>query len=273
MRTMTDSGALYSRADWAKAIGAAALENESVWRGELEAGAGPHGRGSTARVVLTGGPSLVLKRLARGGALARFRPEGFHGTRRLLANLWSPDELLRRGVATPRSAALLLVRSGVSRFRGFLAVEEIEGATDLRRRWAENEAALDELDAALATVRGMHDAGFLHRDLNLGNLLVRGSPTESFVIDLDGGRWHRGPLGSGARAASLRRLERSYVKLFGSRGPLGPRGRELFWERYAPGDLVTRRRVLRRRWTGRMAVAWHRMGWSVAGGGMKERPE
>jgi hypothetical protein len=144
---------------------------------------------------------------------------------------------------------------------------EVEGAEDLRRRWSRERGTEGELDAVLAAVRAMHDAGFRHRDLNLGNLLVSGDPPEGFVVDLDGGSWDEGPLDAAARAASLRRMERSYARVFREPGPLGPRGRDLIWERYARGDPARGAAILRRRWTGRVEVAWHRLGWGRRKGG------
>lgn len=253
--------ALYVRREWAEAVVAAHLGREDTWRRGIEGAAGPSGRGATTIVRLSGAPPLLLKELRRGGAAARARSRSFRGTGRLLANLRDPDLLADRGVATPRAGALLLVPRGTGHYGGYLAVVAIEGAEDLRRKWSRRGAGDAELDAVLETVRAMHDAGFRHRDLNLGNLLVAGDPPAGFVVDLDGGAWGRAPLGAGARSASLRRMERSYARVFPEPGPLGPRGRDRIWERYALGDAVRGSAILRRRWTGRVAVAWHRLGW------------
>ena len=255
-------GALYARREWAEAIASARLGDEDMWHKGFAGAEGPAGRGATFRLRVSGAPGLVLKELRRGGAAARLRSRGFRGTTRLLANLRDPDLLVHRAVATPRAAALLVVPHGPGRFAGYLAMEEVEGAQDLRRRWTVGRASERELDAVLSTVRAMHDAGFRHRDLNLGNLLVGGDPPAGYVVDLDGGTWGPAPLGAGARSAALRRLERSYAKLFHEPGPLGRGGRDLLWERYALGDPGRGPAILRRRWTGKVAVAWHRLGWS-----------
>lgn len=262
--------ALYAREDLAAELVAAGLAARSVWSSRLDEGKALAGRGRTGTLDLPCGARLLLKELRRGGLAGRIVRASFRGAERLLANLTLPASLARRGVPTPLAAAFLLSRTGPGLFGGTLAVERIEGAEDLGTRLARGGHPDDDLRAALDVVARMHEAGFRHRDLNLGNLLLRGRPPEAWVIDLDGGALENGPLGAWARARGLARLERSYVKRFGEAGPLGPGGGSRFWEGYAAGDPALRRSVFRLRWTGRIEVSWHRMGWRLAGRAPRE---
>lgn len=260
------SAAFFAREDLAGEMAAAGLTAPGGWLSRFEAGGASEGRGRTGRLDLPCGARLLLKELRRGGFAARVGRAGFVGWERPLANLTLPEALGRRAVPTPPAAALLLVRTGRGRFGGYLALERVEGAEDLRARLAREGRADEDVRAALAVVARMHDAGFRHRDLNLGNILLRGGPPEAWVVDLDGGTLGNGPLGPWVRARALARLERSYVKRFGADGPLGPDGGSRFWEMYSTGDSALRRAVLRLRWTGRLEVLWHRMGWRLLGG-------
>jgi 3-deoxy-D-manno-octulosonic acid kinase len=209
---------------------------------------GRPGRGTTTRLELEVGPALRLKRMRRGGLTAGlWRGVNFPGTRRLLDNLRVPVEAARRGISTPSPVALLIVPGGRGLNRGWLAVEEIAGGVDLARRFRSGPAPdRDELLATMRLVRRMHDAGLEHRDLNLGNLLLRdggdGVP-EAFVVDLDGARLHDGGLSMRRRLLALVRLERSYLRLCGDRAVRGRFGYGRWYELYAEGDPEWERRL------------------------------
>src|SRR5262249_43892780 len=140
----------------------------------------------------------------------------------LLSNVTVPLEVSRRGIATAAPAALLVEEGPASLYRGWLATEEIAGAVDLLTRLGRAPApSRDVLAAAAGLVRRAHDAGVEHRDLNLGNLLVREEPLEAFLVALDRARLHEAPLPIGVRRDAVRRIARSYEKTFGATGPLG----------------------------------------------------
>ena len=108
--------------------------------------------------------------------------------------------------------------AGAGHYRAWLAVEELAGAVDLATAYASSaEPSRADLAAVMQAVRRMHDLGLEHRDLNLGNLLIRlgEGGCEVFVIDLDRAKLHPGALSFHLRQRSLRRLERSYVKTVG----------------------------------------------------------
>ena len=107
----------------------------------------------------------------------------------------------------------------------------------------------------------MHDRGLAHRDLNLGNLLIRrGTAPQAFVIDLDRARLHVGPLGFHPRQRALRRLERSYVKSCVA-GSVSEDVRNSIYTLYAADDRGLAARLEQGRYAGRAWISLHRLGW------------
>jgi hypothetical protein len=80
------------------------------------------------------------------------------------------------------------------------------------------------------------------------------------VIDLDRARLHASAVGLGPRRRSLRRLERSYAKRFGSRGALGAADWTVLRHVYARGDARLGERLVRWRQLDRLGIAAHRLG-------------
>jgi 3-deoxy-D-manno-octulosonic acid kinase len=250
-----------SRADELLAAG---LDREAGWTAPLGSAHAGAGRGATARLDLSGGP-VRLKQLRRGGGLAVLWRDRFAGPRRPLANLELPLEARRRGVVTPAPLGLFVTEGPPGLCRAWMAAEEIGGARDLATCFASAETPVrDELESVLQTVRGMHDAGVEHRDLNLGNLLLRREATGSlqvWVLDLDRARMHEAGLPFRLRQRALRRLERSYVKLFAARGAGSVDDpRELFFDLYGSADSALAERLRRGRRTGRLLLLLHRIG-------------
>lgn len=257
---------LIARADCADSASRAGLDRPDTWRQRLAERAGSTGRGATALLALPSGRTARIKRLCRGGWTAPLWRDRFVGARRALDNLRLPVEANRRGVATPVPLALLIERHWPGLVRAWLAVDEVAGATDLRSRLASGRRPTEaELGTVLRLVRNMHERGVEHRDLNLGNLLIREDDgLAAFVIDLDRGRLHRGPLGFRPRQRALRRLERSYVKSCHP-GPASEEVRRAIYAHYAAGDRELARRLEQGRRMGRMWIGLHRLGWRIGG--------
>ncbi|HET8945915.1 MAG TPA: lipopolysaccharide kinase InaA family protein, partial [Candidatus Polarisedimenticolia bacterium] len=118
------------------------------------------------------------------------------------------------------------------------------------------------------SVRAMHDAGFVHADLNLGNLVAedggeRMSPagaSEVHVIDLDGGRFGK-TVGFGARRRNLRRLLRSYEKWIAPASPLDRRDAFAFLRAYCGTDQAMFRRLLGDLGGASARFRLHRLAW------------
>ena len=240
----------------------AGLDQPAGWETRLTHPAAGSGRGATSLLELSCGRVVRLKRLRRGGATARLWRDHFAGEGRPLDNLRVSVEAAGRGVATPRVLALLIVCGVRGLVRAWLAIEELQDTVDLQSCFRSDRPPTPaELAAALGVVHRMHDLGLEHRDLNLGNLLIRrnGVP-QAFVIDLDRARLHAGPLGFRARQRALRRLERSYVK---SCGPGSASGdvRALIYTLYAADDPQLAARLERGRDAGRAWISLHRLGW------------
>jgi hypothetical protein len=252
---------LVARADCDDELRRAGLDQPEGWERRLVAPAGPSGRGPSAIVELPSAGPAHLKRLRRGGLAGPLWGDRFVGTRRVLDNVRVPVELRRREVSTPAPLALLIDGVGSRLVRAWLAVERIE-AEDLRAWLVPGRpGGTEALAKAMALVRRMHERGLEHRDLNLGNLLIRtGRVPEAFVIDLDGARLHPGPLGFRACQRALRRLERSYVKACHP-GPAPADVREAFYREYTAGDTRLASRLGRGRSLGRVWIGLHRLGW------------
>ncbi len=255
-------GVLFVRLDLEEAARALALDSPGAWEEAVAAGRAGPGRGARGRIAFPGGPVAVAKRMRRGGLLAPLWRDRFAIASRLVENVEVPRAAAARGIATAAPLALLLIEGPIRLWRGWLAVEEIPDAEDLETRLASGRPPeRGELAAAVALVRRAHDAGIEHRDLNLGNVLVRrGRPAgpEAFLVDLDRARLHARPLGFCKRAAAVRRLERSYLKRFGAAGPLGRDPGALLRSLYAAGDRALGSRFRAIRPLDRVLIALHR---------------
>ncbi len=244
------------------ALRAAGLADVARWQELLARPRAERGRGPAAIVPLAEGQAVRLKRLGRGGLLGPLWRERVIGRRRLVDNLWLPHEAACRGIPTSAVAALMMLAGPPGLYRGWLALEELPATTDLARLFgAHDPPRPDELAAVLRLVRRMHDAGLEHRDLNLGNLLVRrsGPLPEAFVVDLDRARLHPRPLDFRRRLAALRRMERSLVKL--RRDAASDSVRRSFYELYAAGDRELAARLDRGRRVGRIWIRLHQLAW------------
>ncbi len=176
------------------------------------------GRGAVWRLAVPGGPRVVLRCNRRGGWLARIVHETYLGPwYRPLRELVVTAEARRRGVP---AAEILAVRvEGGLIYRGAVVTAEVPGAAtlvDALRASPDPGTRRALVEGAARTVAGMHQAGLLHTDLNLTNLLARRGTSggiEMAVLDLDRARLYAPPLAPRARRRTLRRLTRSWHKL------------------------------------------------------------
>lgn len=254
-RRERDGARFWARRDLLAAALAAGLDAASGWESRLDRPAG--GRGPTGLLALgVAGPVARLKRLRRGGLAGPLWRDRFPGTGRIVSNLAVPLEARRRGVPTPEPLLLLAVPGPPGLWRGWLATEELADALPVERFLGtpEEGAVVRE---SMRVVRAMHDAGIEHRDLNLGNLLVRahGGAPEVVVLDLDDARVRPGPLDFAARRRALRRLERSTSKR------RGVASCDAWGEAYAGDDAELAGRLAAGRRADRMWIALHRLTW------------
>jgi Lipopolysaccharide kinase (Kdo/WaaP) family len=220
-------------------------------RAPIEAGSG---RGVTARFTLAG-KAVVGKRALRGGLFGPLLGGLYLGSRRVLDQVRTSERLRSAGVATPE-----IVAAGSERVLGPLRAHaivshELAGARNLLEL-AEDAPSpplrRQLLAACAALVRRMHDAGFLHADLNVGNLVLeRGGATPVLnVVDLDHGRFLNS-VSPRRRFRNLARLLRSYEKWIAPRLRLSGREELLFLRCYAGRDRALLRRLVR--W-----LSWYR---------------
>lgn len=191
------------------------------WRGVLDrmlaadaqGTALPGGRGGTWRLATENG-GVIVRRFRRGGAM-RWLGDCYLGIRpRPLKEFAVLVRARRRGLPVPEPLAALVERRFGIAYRGALAMREIDGAMTLLEHLAAHPE--DDLVALLAAeLRGLHEAGLRHPDLNLGNVLVVSRPygPRLVFVDLDRARLEAGPLALAARRRSLARLRRSAAKM------------------------------------------------------------
>jgi hypothetical protein len=265
----TERTSLLLRADLAEPGTVALLQDPAFWMTGEDSAAPARGRGRVARRTLTGGLRALVKRLWRGGLLGALWRGRFVGTRRFASNLRLPGLVAARGVATAPALALLSEERPRGLHRAWLMVEEIEGADDLGARLDPQAPPVpDEIARVMSAVRRMHDRGVDHRDLNLGNVLLRGTGGDAqvFFVDLDRAVLRPAGVSFGRRQSALRRMERSYWKLFRHSPGFAPDAWRSWFALYAGADGALARRLDRGRALGRLWLAFHRIGWLAQSG-------
>ncbi len=183
-----------------EAIAAALFEGEGCapWRGG--------GRAEVLRFPCGDGHG-VLRRHRRGGLAARLLPRGLFLTNRPGREFEAHRALQAAGVPVPRLLGAAWRRRGVF-FSGAIATEAVDAPT--LQECLEEAATVEHTLARIGgLVRRMHDAGGLHADLQIRNILV--TPSGPLLLDFDKARAGRAP-GRVARARNLFRLRRSLEK-------------------------------------------------------------
>ena len=174
------------------------------------------GRGAAFGVTL-GGQGVVVRHARHGGLLAPLLGDLFWGQPRFYREATLSRTLTRERVRTPAVLAGVVYRAGPCH-RADVVTAAVEGVDLVELFYGERPPAGAARDAALgaigALVRRMHDAGFVHPDLQLRNLLVRGADgarPEAWLLDVD----TCCPIRAGddaGRARNLDRLYRSWAK-------------------------------------------------------------
>ncbi len=174
------------------------------------------GRGATERVPWDGGHA-VFRRYRRGGLFRWLTRDRLFDERRPFAELCVTETARAAGVPTVEVLAVRVDPAGPGLWRGEIATRELPEAPDLVT-WLTGDdaptgrARRDAIVSIGRAVRRMHDAGIVHADLHVKNVLLRRDPDPTaFVIDFDRARVET-PLHHDARLANLRRLDRSTVK-------------------------------------------------------------
>lgn len=100
------------------------------------------------------------------------------------------QQLLSAGIPVPAPLACILLGRGLFRRESIYLCEAIEGCHDLRyydrgQQHLDILKKLNVLPRVIQTMAKMHELGFVHGDFKWGNVLIKESTGEHWLIDLD----------------------------------------------------------------------------------------
>lgn len=161
----------------------------------------------------------VVRHYRRGGLMARLLRDRYlrAGATRPWRELHASVEARRRGIRTPEVIGYV-VHGAAPFYRADLATRWVPHSEDLASVTFGPDARsiarhTEAWTAAGALLRAVFDAGLIHPDLNLRNILIAGGgPVEAWLVDLDRCRM-TGTSSDAARHAMLERFHRSRRKL------------------------------------------------------------
>ena len=212
-------------------------------------------------------PAAVRMRpLRHGGLLGGWLGDRFLGHRRPERELRVWRALEARGAPLPQAVLAASRRRGLF-WHPALGALDRERAQDALR-WLESSprdaSACAQLAIAMArSIRRFHDAGGLHGDLHLANILVEkiDEDLHCWLVDLD--RAHlRTTISPARRMRELMRLLRSTEKT-GPHPGLTSRTRVAFFAAYCRGDRGLRRAMLAAAPRETRRIRLHRLGWRL----------
>lgn len=223
------------------------------------------GRGTNAILAL---PSqqrrLHLRPLRHGGLLARVTGKRLLGLQRPIDELEVTARLRDRGAPVPEPVMVLGRRTDFFWEAAVGSVHEedsIDGLTFLSGRPGGARLRRGACAAGRA-VRQLHDAGGLHADLHIKNLLIRESSNSAqvIVVDLDRAQI-QDDVPAQRRMRELMRLYRS-LKKRKLLDRLGRRGIAAFYASYLAGDRALDREMQRHHRREKIRVAAHALFYS-----------
>jgi len=174
------------------------------------------GRGPQRVIALPDGTArLRLRTTRRGGVLARLLPQRSASARGVEGELALWRTLRARGVDLPTPIAAIGRRRGLAWETHFASLDHAHAVDGFD--WLTTPRSAHSLrrgvEAAARALRRLHDAGAIHGDLNLRNLLIEpeGGGFRCLFVDLDRARLVA-RASPGARMRELMRLLRSALK-------------------------------------------------------------
>jgi 3-deoxy-D-manno-octulosonic acid kinase len=169
------------------------------------------GRGATYAIALGGVPAVV-RHARRGGLLGPLLADRYGGAPRYLRELTWSRRLAGAGIPTPPFLAGVAYAAGLTH-RADVATERVPGLDLTGHLFADVPLTPDARDAIWRAVghlvRRLHDAGWVHPDLQLRNVLVGGTPPRAWLLDVEAVREGRS---AAARHRNLGRFYRSWSK-------------------------------------------------------------
>jgi 3-deoxy-D-manno-octulosonic acid kinase len=242
---------------------------ESFDRALLTAERCQGGRGENYLLRSEQWPERVrLRPLRHGGLLGRWGAGRYFSSRRSEEEFDVWRVLEARGAPIPRAVLAASRRHGVFWAPSFGAVnrEHARDALDWLRQERRSPAAIRTAAIALArSIRRFHDAGAIHGDLHLANVLIEESDSgpRCWLVDLGRTTLEDGPSPS-HRMRDLMRLWRSIEKTHRTEC-LDPRIAACFLSSYCDGNRVLRRSLLSFAGREERRLRRHRLGWRLAG--------
>ena len=177
------------------------------------------GRGSVWRVQTDTHGTLIIRAYRRGGFVRHFfRDLYWDRPPRPLAEVVATETARRRGVPAIEVLGACVRWTNNGLYRGFFISREAEGFHNLwewLRMQPTGPTRLATLVAIAHAIATMHEAGIVHADLNLTNILVQPSSPAPRVLllDFDRAQVLSEPVPRAQRERALRRLQRSFQKL------------------------------------------------------------
>ena len=194
------------------------------------------------------GSLLLWKRCLRGGWFGTLVRDRHWSCQRFLREMELTTRARSLGIPTSDVIAVAATPAGIGHRVEMLVRLESDVETLLDTLADETRSDLTRrqvLRAVAETIRTFHEAGFLHGDLNLMNILVQQvpeTPPRAILVDLD-----PGGLGPAAdRLGNLKRLVRSYRKSIRGQIPPLRHGEGIrFLHQVTGADQALLRRVVR----------------------------
>jgi 3-deoxy-D-manno-octulosonic acid kinase len=225
------------RRDVASAVRSALERHGSLyaWAGAQPGREAFAGRGAAYAVTL-GALGAVVRHARRGGLLGPLLGDRYAGAPRFERELIWSQRLAGAGIPTPPFLAGVTYAAGLAH-RADVATERVAGLDLAALFFGDAPPAPAVRDAAWRAVgrlvRSLHDAGWIHPDLQIRNVLVGGTPPRAWLLDVES---CRDASGAAARRRNLERFYRSWAKWNRLHGPrLGADDRASFEAGYAEG--------------------------------------
>lgn len=220
-----------------------------------------HGRVAHFSYLPSGAPGRVfVRRATRGGLIGAVMGGLYTAIGRPLRELRAATAARNAGVGVPEPIAVRLTRVVGIFYRFTMISREIENAEDLLTFASTPSTGRkrDVIARVADEMRRLHESGVYHADLTMKNILMSGDSI--YIIDLD--KATLVPKRDGRLdMTNLARLNRSVVKLLGTRGQVSRTDKLRFLRRYLGG----RERIKELSQLCAQGLWFHRLWWSLSG--------
>ncbi|MFH1421902.1 MAG: lipopolysaccharide kinase InaA family protein [Planctomycetota bacterium] len=170
-------------------------------------------------IVEINGRKFVIRHYEHGGLLRSFTRDVYPSPQRFMNEMFLSSYALSNGIPTPEISALRVTRT-LFGYKADLVTFYIENSVDLQTLLQNKLSDIglprkkELIYKCACIVRKMHDAGIIHNDLHIKNILLSRNYQELklFILDLDGAEISK-ELNESIRLKNLFRLGRSLDKL------------------------------------------------------------